>query len=141
MAPTTPPYVEPSPAIQPTRSWTGSRCRRSWRKGAGGAFRHVALGLTDHNSVSGSMELAQAAGDHGVRAIHGAEIDLTTASGCGARGRHITLLVGTSAAGATSAESSRSRMRTPAMGSIAASSPIRPLICRRFSTTPRGSSV
>jgi error-prone DNA polymerase len=39
---------------------------------------HVALALTDHNSVSGSMELAQAAGDAGVRAIHGAEIDVMT---------------------------------------------------------------
>ncbi len=47
---------------------------------------HAALGLTDHNSVSGSMELAQAAGDSGVRAIHGAEVDL-------ADGRHLTLLV------------------------------------------------
>jgi error-prone DNA polymerase len=47
---------------------------------------HAALALTDHNSVSGSMELAQAAGDHGVRVIHGAEIDL-------AGGRHLTLLV------------------------------------------------
>ena len=36
-----------------------------------------ALALTDHNSLSGSMELAQAAKAHGVRAIHGAEIDLT----------------------------------------------------------------
>ncbi len=47
---------------------------------------HTALALTDHNSVSGSMELAQAAGDRGVRAIHGAEIDL-------ADKRHLTLLV------------------------------------------------
>jgi error-prone DNA polymerase len=61
---------------------------------------HHALALTDHNSVSGSMELAQAAPDHGIRAIHGAEIDLTPASGRdapasgrGARARHITLLV------------------------------------------------
>ncbi len=69
---------------------------------------YEALALTDHNSVSGSMELAQAAADHGVRAIHGAEIDLapelTIASGGGApagcqpRGRaqpgpHVTLLV------------------------------------------------
>jgi error-prone DNA polymerase len=38
---------------------------------------HIALALTDHNSVSGSMELAQAAGDAGVRAIHGAEVDVT----------------------------------------------------------------
>ncbi len=40
---------------------------------------HTALALTDHNSVSGSMELAQVAGDAGVRAIHGAEIDVTVA--------------------------------------------------------------
>jgi error-prone DNA polymerase len=51
-----------------------------------GELGHVALALTDHNSVSGSMELSQAASDHGVRAIHGAEIDLDS-------GRHITLLV------------------------------------------------
>src|ERR1700722_10716401 len=38
---------------------------------------HVALALTDHNSVSGSMELAQVAKDAGVRAIHGAEVDVT----------------------------------------------------------------
>jgi error-prone DNA polymerase len=51
---------------------------------------HVALALTDHNSVSGSMELAQAAGEGGgVRAIHGAEIDLAPKDG----GRHLTLLV------------------------------------------------
>src|ERR1700730_8083328 len=34
---------------------------------------HRALALTDHNSVSGSMELAQAARGLGLRAIHGAE--------------------------------------------------------------------
>ncbi|HEY3759391.1 MAG TPA: error-prone DNA polymerase [Solirubrobacteraceae bacterium] len=49
-------------------------------------FGYQALALTDHNSVSGSMELAQAAADHKVRAIHGAEIDLRD-------GRHLTLLV------------------------------------------------
>jgi error-prone DNA polymerase len=74
---------------------------------------HAALALTDHNSVSGSMELAQSAADHGVRAIHGAEIDLAGGGdddggggGGGAAGggdaggvgsesasRHITLLV------------------------------------------------
>ena len=37
---------------------------------------YAALALTDHNSVSGSMELAQVAADCGVRAIHGAEIDV-----------------------------------------------------------------
>src|SRR5665213_730942 len=53
-----------------------------------GELGHVALALTDHNSVSGSMELAQAAGDDksGIRAIHGAELDLSD-------GRHLTLLV------------------------------------------------
>jgi error-prone DNA polymerase len=61
---------------------------------------HRALALTDHNSVSGSMELAQAASDHDLRAIHGAEMDLTPISdrgappsGRGAGGRHVTLLV------------------------------------------------
>jgi error-prone DNA polymerase len=51
-----------------------------------GELGHVALALTDHNSVSGSMEFAQSAADHGVRAIHGAEIDVND-------GRHVTLLV------------------------------------------------
>jgi error-prone DNA polymerase len=51
-----------------------------------GELGHVALALTDHNSVSGSMELSQTAGEYGVRAIHGAEVDLDS-------GRHITLLV------------------------------------------------
>ena len=45
-----------------------------------------ALALTDHNSVSGSMELAAALRGAAARAIHGAEIDL-------AEGRHLTLLV------------------------------------------------
>ena len=45
-----------------------------------------AMALTDHNSVSGSMEFAQAAGALGLRAIHGVELDLDD-------GRHITLLV------------------------------------------------
>jgi error-prone DNA polymerase len=69
-----------------------------------GELGHTALALTDHNSVSGSMELAQVAADHGVRAIHGAEVDVALAgAGTGAGGvgesagpgttRHITLLV------------------------------------------------
>src|SRR5450755_3455070 len=45
-----------------------------------------ALALTDHNSVSGSMEFAVAAKALGLRSIHGAEIDLDD-------GRHLTLLV------------------------------------------------
>jgi error-prone DNA polymerase len=47
---------------------------------------HDTLALTDHNGVGGSMEFAQAAAAMGLRAIHGAEIDLTD-------GRHLTLLV------------------------------------------------
>ncbi len=59
---------------------------------------YEALGLTDHNSLSGSMELAQAAKAHGVRAIHGAEVDVITGeqgpAGHGAPDRrHLTLLV------------------------------------------------
>jgi len=45
-----------------------------------------AMALTDHNSVSGSMEFAVAAAGMGLRAIHGAELDLDD-------GRHLTLLV------------------------------------------------
>ena len=47
---------------------------------------YEAMALTDHNGVSGSMEFAQAAAPLGVRAIHGAELDL-------ADGRHVTVLV------------------------------------------------
>jgi error-prone DNA polymerase len=47
---------------------------------------HEALALTDHDSVSGSMEFAQAAKSLGLRAIHGAEVTLED-------GRHLTLLV------------------------------------------------
>jgi len=45
-----------------------------------------ALALTDHNTVSGSMEFAVSARALGLRPIHGAELDL-------ADGRHLTLLV------------------------------------------------
>jgi error-prone DNA polymerase len=44
------------------------------------------LALTDHNSVSGSMEFTVAARAFGLRPIHGAEVDLDD-------GRHLTLLV------------------------------------------------
>jgi error-prone DNA polymerase len=70
---------------------------------------HTALALTDHNSVSGSMELAQAARGHTeMRAIHGAEIDLVpegrgrttpraprldVGGAAGDGRRHLTLLV------------------------------------------------
>src|SRR3954468_16534999 len=56
---------------------------------------HTALALTDHNTLSGSMEFAQAASLLGLRAIHGAEVDLsdTHAHASGTGGRHLTLLV------------------------------------------------
>ena len=44
------------------------------------------VALTDHNTVSGSMEFAVSARALGLRPIHGAEIDLDD-------GRHLTLLV------------------------------------------------
>ncbi len=47
---------------------------------------YEALALTDHNTVSGSMEFAVSARALGLRPIHGAEIDLDD-------GRHMTLLV------------------------------------------------
>jgi error-prone DNA polymerase len=50
------------------------------------ALGYEAMALTDHNSVSGSMEFAVCARALGLRPIHGAEIDLDD-------GRHLTLLV------------------------------------------------
>jgi error-prone DNA polymerase len=47
---------------------------------------YKAFALTDHNSVSGSMEFAQSAKALGLHALHGAELDLDD-------GRHLTLLV------------------------------------------------
>ena len=47
---------------------------------------HEALALTDHDSLSGSMEFAQAARTLGLKAIHGAEVTIDD-------GRHLTLLV------------------------------------------------
>ncbi len=47
---------------------------------------HRTLALTDHNTVSGSMEFAVSARALGLRPIHGAELDLDD-------GRHIGLLV------------------------------------------------
>src|SRR5512133_1531348 len=56
---------------------------------------HTTLALTDHDSVSGSMEFAQAARQLGLRPIHGAEITVTDAAttAAGADPRHLTLLV------------------------------------------------
>jgi error-prone DNA polymerase len=51
-----------------------------------GELGHSALGLTDHDSVGGAMELAMSALDSPVRAIFGAEVTV-------GEHRHITLLV------------------------------------------------
>ncbi len=61
--------------------------------GAALELGYEALALTDHNSVSGSMEFAVAARALGLRAIHGAEIDLEQGRHLGEGGRHLTLLV------------------------------------------------
>ena len=53
---------------------------------AGLELGYETLALTDHNTVSGSMEFAVSARALGLRPIHGAEIDLDD-------GRHLTLLV------------------------------------------------
>jgi error-prone DNA polymerase len=84
MSPSTPPYVElhchSAYSFLDGVSLPDELVQRASELG------YTALALTDHNSVSGSMELAQVSLDHGIRAIHGAELDL-------AGGRHITLLV------------------------------------------------
>src|SRR3954447_20804544 len=38
---------------------------------------HTALALTDHDTVSGSMEFAQAARTFGLQAIHGCELTIS----------------------------------------------------------------
>ena len=47
--------------------------------GAAAQLGYEAFALTDHNGVYGSMEFAQAAKAVGVRAIHGAEVDVIDA--------------------------------------------------------------
>ncbi len=55
---------------------------------------HTALALTDHDTVSGSMEFAQAARQLGLRAIHGAEVTVLDHAGMALEdARHLTLLV------------------------------------------------
>ncbi len=54
--------------------------------GAAVELGYRTMALTDHNTVSGSMEFAVAARALGLRPIHGAEVDLD-------EGRHLTLLV------------------------------------------------
>src|SRR5829696_428411 len=56
--------------------------------GAAARLGYGAFALTDHNGLYGSMEFAQAAKGLGLKAIHGAEVDLDD-------GRHLTLLVDT----------------------------------------------
>ncbi|WP_354697891.1 DNA polymerase III subunit alpha [Paraconexibacter sp. AEG42_29] len=59
---------------------------------------HQAMALTDHDTLSGSMEFAQAAGAHGLHAIHGAEVSIRPdgvrpEAADPAALRHLTLLV------------------------------------------------
>jgi error-prone DNA polymerase len=57
---------------------------------------HTALALTDHDTLSGSMEFAQAAGAYGLHAIHGAEVSVRpdgTAPQDAPALAHLTLLV------------------------------------------------
>ena len=56
--------------------------------GAAARLGYGAFALTDHNGLYGSMEFAQAARGLGLKAIHGAEVDLDD-------GRHVGLLVDT----------------------------------------------
>jgi len=59
-----------------------------------GELGHSALGLTDHDSVGGAMELAMSALDSPVRAIFGAEITVEVPAGTQSEAyRHVTLLV------------------------------------------------
>ena len=95
-----------------------------------GELGHTALALTDHNSVSGSMELAQAAADHGLRAIHGAEIDLVG-------GRHITLLVRDERGWRNLCRIVTLAHAHTREGSLGASARSRRWSCRRCSTMPR----
>jgi error-prone DNA polymerase len=47
------------------------------------ALGYRAFALTDHNGVWGSMEFAQAARGGGLRALHGAELDLVPPDAAG----------------------------------------------------------
>ncbi len=62
-----------------------------------GELGYEALALTDHNSVSGSMELAQVAGACGVRALHGAEVDVVSAGAGAGAGAGVGVGVGAGA--------------------------------------------
>jgi error-prone DNA polymerase len=59
-----------------------------------GELGHSALGLTDHDSVGGAMELAMSALDSPVRAIFGAEVTVDATAGAQSEAyQHVTLLV------------------------------------------------
>src|ERR1700693_3671729 len=95
MPPPTPPYAELH--CHSAYSFLDGVSLPEELAGRASELGYTALALTDHNSVSGSMELAQVAADCGVRAIHGAELDVAADSLPGAESgsvaRHITLLV------------------------------------------------
>src|SRR3712207_751248 len=57
---------------------------------AAAALGYEAVALTDHNGVYGSMEFAQAAQPLGLKAIHGAEVDVVDAPWTRPEGRSAT---------------------------------------------------
>ena len=98
---------------------------------------YEAFALTDHNSVSGSMEFAQSARALGLRALHGAELDLDD-------GRHLTLLVRNATGWANLCRLlTRAHRDTRSSGSAAAGQPPgnRWSPSRTSSPVPRASSV
>ena len=80
MTPATPSFT-PTPA---TRSWTAPPSPTSWPLRAA-ELGYDAFALTDHDSLSGSLEFAHAARDAGLRPITGCELTLDD-------GAHLTLL-------------------------------------------------
>ena len=94
---------------------------------------YEAFALTDHNSVSGSMEFAQSARALGLRALHGAELDLDD-------GRHLTLLV-RDATGWANLCRLLTRAHADTRAAAGARWPPAVSASRTSSTTPRASSV
>ena len=103
---------------------------------------HTALALTDHDTVSGSMEFAQAARQLGLRAIHGAEVTVLDHAGMALEdARHLTLLVRDAQGWRISAGCSPARARPRARPTRGARSAPRRCRSATSRSTPRGSSA
>ena len=117
-------------ATRRTRSWTAPRCPRSWR-GARASSGTCGAGA-DRPQLRLRLDGAGPGGDGcGIRAIHGAEIDVAARAGARAASATSRCSCATSAAGATSAGSSRSPTPTPARALLGASGASRGSTCRR----------